>query len=217
MSEEKVIKNVETPKVESTKVESPKADSTKIVAPTNAKNKVVDRQKRQYRNKRKTFVRPKREYEEKIINISRVTNVVKGGRRFSFSVFVVIGNKKGSVGLGHGKSLEIPDAIKKAIKEAQKNIIVVPIVDSRTIPHEFQAKYRSSRILIKPAPKGTGIISSGTVRSIVELAGYNDIYTKTYGSRNKTNIAKVTLQALQNLRTVKEIAMLRDKEISEII
>ena len=192
-------------------------NTTKTVTNTNTKNKVVDRQRRQYRNKRKTFVRPKKEYEEKIINISRVTNVVKGGRRFSFSVFVVIGNKKGSVGLGHGKSLEIPDAIKKAIKEAQKNIIVVPIVDSRTIPHEFQAKYRSSRILIKPAPKGTGIISSGTVRSIVELAGYNDIYTKTYGSRNKTNIAKVTLQALQNLRTVKEIARLRDKEISEII
>ena len=178
----------------------------------------VDKQRKyQQKNNRKRFRRPKREYEEKIIDISRVTNVVKGGRRFSFSVFVVVGNKKGKVGLGHGKSAEVPDAIKKAIKDAQKNVVTVPITDNRTIPHEYQSKFRASLILIKPAPKGKGIIASGTVRAVVELAGYQDIYTKTYGSRNKANIAKVTMKALQTLRTAKQIAILRDKEISEII
>ena len=157
------------------------------------------------------------EYQEKIIDIARVTNVVKGGRRFSFSAFVVIGNKKGKVGFGHGKSLEVPDAIKKAIRNAQKNIIEVPIVERRTIPHEDNVKYRASKILIKPAPRGKGIIASGTVRSVIELAGYRDIYTKTYGSRNKVNIAQATINVLKKLRTAKEIAILRNKEINEII
>jgi small subunit ribosomal protein S5 len=216
MTEEK---NIEQTKVE-VKKEEGKVEPTKSIAQNSNNNttKTVDKQRKyQQRNNRKRFRRPKREYEEKIIDIARVTNVVKGGRRFSFSVYVVIGNKKGKVGIGHGKSAEVPDAIKKAIKNAQKNIIMVPIIDRRTIPHQLETKFRASRILIKPAPKGKGIIASGTVRAVVELAGYQDIYTKTYGSRNKANISKATIHALEQLRTAKQIAILRDKEISEIV
>ena len=141
------------------------------------------------------------EFEEKVIDIARVTTVVKGGRRFSFSAIVIIGNKKGKVGIGHGKANEVPDSIKKAIKNAQTNMINVPIINKSTIPHEIQTKYLASNILLKPAPKGKGIIASGTVRSVVELAGITDIYTKSYGSRTKANTAKATLKALSKLRT----------------
>ncbi|MGL5357445.1 MAG: 30S ribosomal protein S5 [Metamycoplasmataceae bacterium] len=154
--------------------------------------------------------KPQSEFEERIVDIARVTVVVKGGRRFSFSAVVAVGNKKGLVGLGHGKANEVPDAIKKAVKAAQANLIKVPIIDKSSIPHEVSAKYLASHILIKPARKGKGVIASGTVRNIMELAGYTDIYTKTYGSRNKTNISKVTLRALSKLRTLEEVAKLRD-------
>ena len=142
------------------------------------------------------------EFEEKVIDIARVTTVVKGGRRFSFSAIVIIGNKKGKVGIGHGKANEVPDSIKKAIKNAQTNMINVPIINKSTIPHEIQTKYLSSNVLLKPAPKGKGIIASGTVRSVVELAGITDIYTKSYGSRTKANTAKATLKARKLLTEV---------------
>lgn len=155
------------------------------------------------------------EYEEKVINIARVTTVVKGGRRFSFSAYVVVGNKKGKVGFGHGKANEVQDAIKKAVKDAQNRAIFVPIV-SGTIPHEWREKFLASKVLLKPAPKGKGIIASGTVRAVVELAGYTDIYTKTYGSRTKANIARATINALSKLRTVEKIAALRDLQVSDL-
>ncbi|WP_338044351.1 30S ribosomal protein S5 [Mycoplasma nasistruthionis] len=154
------------------------------------------------------------EYTEKVVDIARVTKVVKGGRRFSFSAFVVVGNKKGSVGYGHGKANEVPDAIKKAIKDAQNNLVNVPLVKG-TIPHTIDAKFLASKVLLKPAPKGKGLIASGTVRAVVELAGYTDIVTKTYGSRSKANVVKATVKALQNLRTVEEIAELRDKQVKD--
>ncbi len=157
------------------------------------------------------------EFEEKVIDIARVTTVVKGGRRFSFSAIVIIGNKKGKVGIGHGKAKEVPDSIKKAIKNAQTNMINVPIINKSTIPHEIQTKYLSSNVLLKPAPKGKGIIASGTVRSVVELAGITDIYTKSYGSRTKANTAKATLKALSKLRTIEEIANLRDISVNQIL
>jgi small subunit ribosomal protein S5 len=157
------------------------------------------------------------EFEEKVIDIARVTTVVKGGRRFSFSAIVIIGNKKGKVGIGHGKAKEVPDSIKKAIKNAQTNMINVPIINKSTIPHEIQTKYLSSNVLLKPAPKGKGIIASGTVRSVVELAGITDIYTKSYGSRTKANTAKATLKALSKLRTIEEIASLRDISVNQIL
>lgn len=169
--------------------------------------------------KRSSFAKNKapKEFEERIIDIARVTVVVKGGRRFSFSAIVAVGNKKGLVGIGHGKANEVPDAIKKAVKSAQANLIKVPIINKSSIPHEITAKYLASHILIKPAPKGKGVIASGTVRNVVELAGYTDIYTKTYGSRNKTNIAKATLKALSKLKTIEEVAKLRDKTPEEIL
>ncbi|MFV8469129.1 30S ribosomal protein S5 [Mycoplasma sp. MV126] len=154
------------------------------------------------------------EFSEKVVDIARVTKVVKGGRRFSFSAFVVVGNKKGLVGFGHGKANEVPDAIRKAIKDAQNNLVSVPVVNG-TLPHEIDAKFLASRVLLKPAPKGKGLIASGTVRAVVELAGYTDIVTKTYGSRSKSNVVKATVKALQNLRTVEEIAEIRDKQVKD--
>ncbi|VEU59743.1 30S ribosomal protein S5 [Mesomycoplasma neurolyticum] len=155
------------------------------------------------------------EFEEKVINISRVTTVVKGGRRFSFSAYAVVGNKKGKVGFGHGKANEVQDSIKKAIKAAQNNLITVPIVDS-TVPHEIQEKFLASKVLLKPAPKGKGIIASASVRAVVELAGYSNIYTKTYGSRTKANIVRATMNALSKLRTVEKIAELRNIPVEHL-
>lgn len=157
------------------------------------------------------------EFEDKIIDVARVTTVVKGGRRFSFSAVVAIGNKKGKVGLGHGKANEVPDAIKKAYKNAENNLIEVPIVNKSTIPHEVKSKYSASQVILKPAPKGKGIVASGTIRIVVELAGYTDIYTKSYGSRTKQNAAKVAISALKKLRTVEKLASLRDVPVEHIL
>ncbi|MBG0730812.1 30S ribosomal protein S5 [Mycoplasma sp. 'Moose RK'] len=165
------------------------------------------RQQRPRNNKDKNF-RP--EFEERVISVSRVTKVVKGGRRFSFSAFAVVGNRKGRVGFGHGKANEVQDSIRKAVKDAQNRMISVPIHLRSTVPHEINAKYSASKILIKPAPKGKGIVASNTVRAVVELAGYTDIYTKTYGSRTKINVVRATLKALLGLRTINQVAELRD-------
>ncbi|TPE58002.1 30S ribosomal protein S5 [[Mycoplasma] falconis] len=157
-----------------------------------------------------------KQYEEKVIDIARVTTVVKGGRRFSFSAYVVVGDKKGKVGFGHGKANEVQDAIKKAVKDAQKNVFSVPLVNG-TIPHEVKEKFLASRVQLRPAPKGAGIIASNTVRAVVELAGYTDISTKTYGSRTKQNIVLTTIKALKKLRTVEEIAKLRDIDVKHLL
>ena len=157
------------------------------------------------------------EFEERVVDVARVTTVVKGGRRFSFSVLVVIGNKKGKVAYGHGKANEVPDAIKKAIKDARRNLIEVPIINGTTVPHEIKAKFISSNVMLKPAPKGKGIIASGAVRSVVELAGYKDIVTKSLGSSNKTNVVKATLKALSELKTIEQVAKLRDIKVEEVL
>ncbi|MCV3753553.1 30S ribosomal protein S5 [Mycoplasma enhydrae] len=155
-------------------------------------------------------------FEEKVIDIARVTTVVKGGRRFSFSAYVVVGDKKGKVGFGHGKANEVQDAIKKAVKDAQKKVFSVPIVKG-TIPHEIREKFLASKVQLRPAPKGTGIVASNTVRAVVELAGYTDISTKTYGSRTKHNIIHATVKALKKIRTVEEIAKLRDIDVKHLL
>ncbi|WP_427867631.1 30S ribosomal protein S5 [Mycoplasmopsis arginini] len=155
-------------------------------------------------------------FEEKVIDIARVTTVVKGGRRFSFSAYVVVGDKKGKVGFGHGKANEVQDAIKKAVKDAQKNVFNVPVVNG-TIPHEIKEKFLASKVQLRPAPKGTGIIASNTVRAVVELAGYTDISTKTYGSRTKQNIVHATVNALKKVKTVEEIAKLRDIDVKHLL
>ena len=183
-----------------------------------AKNETKFVSKPANKNRRKPADNKKQsEFEEKIIDIARVTTVVKGGRRFSFSAVVVIGNKKGKVGLGHGKANEVPDAIKKAVKNAQNNLIEVPIINKSTIPHETKAKFLASQVLIKPAPKGKGIVASGSVRMVIELSGISDIYTKSYGSRTKQNAAKATIKALKQLRTAQELADLRGVDVEHIL
>ncbi|WP_416322174.1 30S ribosomal protein S5 [Mycoplasmopsis felis] len=186
----------------------------------NSEQSNSQKQERRPRRTNKSVERRPREvseYTEKVIDIARVTKVVKGGRRFSFSAFVVIGNKKGSVGYGHGKASEVPDAIKKAIKDAKNNLISVPLdPKSGTIFHQVDAKFLASKVMLKPAPKGKGLIASGTVRAVTELAGYTDIVTKTYGSRSKTNIVKATVEALKQLRTPEQIAEIRDKDVKDL-
>lgn len=208
---------------ESSQVSNPEAKETKEIVRNEkdhfAKNetKFVKKQPQKRNSKSRAIDKKQSEFEEKIIDIARVTTVVKGGRRFSFSAVVVVGNRKGRVGIGHGKANEVPDAIKKAVKNAQSNLIDVPIINKSTIPHEINAKYLSSKILLKPAPRGKGIVASGSVRMVVELAGITDIYTKSYGSRTKQNAAKVVIKALQQLRTVDQLAALRDVSVEHIL
>ena len=155
--------------------------------------------------------------EEKVITVNRVTKVVKGGRQFRFSATVVVGNRKGKVGLGTGKAKEMPDAVKKATQAATKNVINVSLIDNRTIPHEITIKEGAAKVLLKPAAEGTGVKAGGPVRDVLELAGVKDVLSKSLGSSTKINMARATLKALQNQRTATEIAALRGKEESEIL
>lgn len=139
------------------------------------------------------------EFEEAVVNIGRVTKVVKGGRRFRFTALVVIGNKNGLVGYGFGKSKEVPDAIKKAVDDAFKNIIEIKLNGS-TITHDVEVKYNASRVLLKPASEGTGVIAGGSVRPVLELAGIKDILTKSLGSNNASNVVRATIKALSMLK-----------------
>ncbi|MDD3187115.1 MAG: 30S ribosomal protein S5 [Bacilli bacterium] len=166
--------------------------------------------------KRRREPRPKL-YEEEIINIGRVTKVTKGGRHFRFSATVAVGDRKGKVGIGTGKANEVPDAIKKAVSAATKNIVTVSIVDERTIPHEAIGVQGASKVMLKPALKGTGVKAGGPVRSVLELAGVKDILSKSLGSSTKINMANATLKALKAQRTVEEVAALRGKKVEEII
>ena len=159
--------------------------------------------------------RPK-QFDEEIINIGRVTKVTKGGRHFRFSATVAVGDRKGRVGIGTGKANEVPDAIKKAVAAATKNVINVKIVDG-TIPHEAIGVRSASKILLKPAVKGIGVKAGGAVRSVVELAGVKDIITKSLGSNTKVNMAYATLEALKSQRTAEEIAALRGKKVEDIL
>lgn len=147
--------------------------------------------------------------EENVISISRVTKVTKGGRHFRFSATVVVGNRKGLVGLGTGKANEVPEAINKAIQSANKNVVKITLIDNRTIPHEAIGKCGRSLVLIKPAKEGTGIVAGGAVRAVAELAGIHDIVSKSLGSNTKINAAKATLEALKSQRTPEKIAALR--------
>ncbi|MEG0025680.1 MAG: 30S ribosomal protein S5 [Bacilli bacterium] len=156
-------------------------------------------------------------YEEEVINISRVTKVTKGGRTFRFSATVAVGDKKGRVGLGTGKANEVPDAIKKAVGAATKNVIDIALVDNRTIPHEAIGVRSASRVMLKPASKGTGVKAGGPVRCVLELAGIKDILSKSLGSNTKINTAYATLEALKSQRTVEQIAILRGKKVEEIL
>lgn len=190
-----------------------------VVAPKAEANKAEEKQVRKLVRRRAPQNKDrqiKTEFEDRVVSIARVTTVVKGGRRFSFSAYAVVGNKKGKVGFGHGKANEVQDAVKKAVKDAQNRLISVPIINKSTIPHEINDKFNASKILLKPAPRGKGIVASGTVRAVVELAGYTDIYSKTYGSRTKINVVRATLKALAKLRTAQQIADMRDIDVRSL-
>lgn len=156
------------------------------------------------------------ELKEKVVAINRVAKVVKGGRTFRFSAVVVVGDGNGHIGVGNGKAAEVPDAIKKAIDEAKKNLIEVPIVGT-TVPHEYLGKFGSATVLVKPGAEGTGLIAGGSVRPVLELAGYRDIKTKVIGTNNPRNVVFATIDALQNMRTAEQIAKKRGKKVEEIL
>jgi small subunit ribosomal protein S5 len=154
--------------------------------------------------------------KEKVVQIRRVTKVVKGGRNFRFAALVIVGDENGYVGLGTGKAMEVPDAIKKAIDDAKKNLIHVPMVGT-TIPHQVKGHFGAGNILIMPAQEGTGVIAGGPVRAVLELAGLKDVRAKSLGSNNKNNMVKATIDGLSKLRTAEQIAKLRGKTVEEIL
>ena len=156
------------------------------------------------------------ELKEKVVAINRVAKVVKGGRTFRFSAVVVVGDENGHVGVGNGKAAEVPDAIKKAIEEAKKNLVEVAIVGT-TIPHEYVGKFGSANVLLKPAEEGTGVIAGGSVRPVLELAGYKDIRTKVIGTNNPRNVVYATIEGLKAMKTVEQIAKKRGKRVDEIL
>ena len=176
----------------------------------------TERKPRKSNEKRQPRQRQQKLYEEEVISIGRVTKVTKGGRHFRFSAVVVVGDRKGKVGLGTGKSNEVPDAIKKASQAAAKNIVKVSVVDERTIPHEAMGVCGASKVMLKPANKGTGVKAGGPVRAVLEMAGIKDILSKSLGSSTKVNMAYATLEALKSQRTIEEVARLRGKKVEEI-
>lgn len=157
------------------------------------------------------------ELEEKVVNIKRVTKVVKGGRNMRFAALVVVGDKNGHVGAGLGKATEIPEAIRKGKEDAIKSLVEVPINDNGSIPHDWTGKFGSASVLLKASPEGTGIIAGGPARSVLELAGYKNIRTKSLGSNNKQNVVLATIDGLSNLKTPEEVARLRGKSVEEIL
>ena len=156
------------------------------------------------------------EFKEKLVSLNRVTKVVKGGRTFRFSALVIVGDENGHVGAGTGKAMEIPDAIKKGIENAKKNLINVPIVGT-TVPHEIKGRFGAGNVLIMPAREGTGIIAGGPVRTVLELAGFKDVRAKSLGSNNSKNMVSAAMDGLRNLKRAEEVARLRGKSVEELL
>lgn len=167
---------------------------------------------------KRTIIDPTQfELEDKVVAIKRVSKTVKGGRTMRFSALVVVGDKNGHVGAGLGKAAEVPEAIRKGKEAAAKNLVAVPFDENNSIPHDFLGKFGSANVLLKKAPEGTGIIAGGPARSVLELAGYKNIRTKSLGSNNRTNVVLATLTGLCALKTPEEVAKLRGKSVEEIL
>lgn len=171
-----------------------------------------DRRERGPRRER----RQESEFQEKMVAINRVSKTVKGGRNMRFSALVVIGDEKGRVGYGMGKAVEIPEAIRKAVEDAKKHLVTVPIVGT-TIPHEVIGKYGTGKVVLMPAPEGSGVIAGGPARAVIEQAGIKDIVTKSYGTNNPINVVKATVEGLSRLKTIEEVARLRGKSVEELL
>jgi small subunit ribosomal protein S5 len=167
-------------------------------------------------NQRKFDKMETTEYMDKIVHISRVAKVVKGGRRFSFSALVVVGDGAGMVGFGLGKANEFADAIRKGNERARKGLMRIPLVDSSTIPHEVDGIFESTKVVMRPASKGTGVIAGGAVRAVMEMAGIHDVLTKVVGSRNPHNVVKATMTGLAELRSAEEVAQKRGKTVEDL-
>ncbi|MCB6610063.1 MULTISPECIES: 30S ribosomal protein S5 [Clostridia] len=157
------------------------------------------------------------ELEDKVVAIKRVSKTVKGGRTMRFSALVVVGDKNGHVGAGMGKAAEVPEAIRKGKEAAARNLVAIPFDENNSIPHDFIGKFGSANVLLKKAPEGTGIIAGGPARSVLELAGYKNIRTKSLGSNNKTNVVLATIEGLCSIKTPEEVAKLRGKSVEEIL
>ena len=162
------------------------------------------------------FEKEPSEFKERLVSINRVAKVVKGGKNFRFTALMVIGNEKGKVGVGLGKAVEIPEAVRKGVEDAKRHMIEVPIVGT-TIPHQVEGKFGKGHVRMLPAEEGTGVIAGGPARAVLEMAGVRDIRTKSYGSNNPGNCVKATLNGLSQLRTVEQVAKLRGKTVEEIL
>ena len=192
-------------------------ETTEVVVEEKTENKPEKKfeGKREFRPKR-NFDSKKKMLDERVIDLKRVTKVTKGGRHMRFSATMAVGDGKGLVGIGSGKANEAPEAIKKAIQDAKKNLIEVPIVNT-TIPHEYIGTFGSAKVMLKPAALGTGIIAGGSVRPVLELAGYQNIRTKIIGTNNPRNVVRATIEGLKSMQTVESVAKKRGKKAEDIM